>query len=188
MQMTMWGIAYLGWNAKWVVGYPGTNQVVAALERGEVDMTATSNIFQIQKLAGAGKFKVLTQSGGLEGGKYLPRPEFADVPVLPNQLAGKISDPQAAQAFAYWASIMATEKWLGLTPKTSNAIVEVYRKVFEAAAKDPEFLEQGKKISEDFTPMTGKDVEMLIKTLADTSPEALEYTTKIMEKQGLRVQ
>jgi tripartite-type tricarboxylate transporter receptor subunit TctC len=187
MQMTMWGIAYLGWNAKWVVGYPGTSQVVAALERGEVDMTATSNIFQIQKLVGGGKFKVLTQSGGLEAGKYMPRPEFSDVPVLPNQLAGKISDTQAAQAFAYWASIMATEKWLGLTPKTSDAILRVYREVFEAAAKDPAFLEQGKKISEDFTPMAGKDVEVLIKTLADTTPEALEYTTKIMAKQGLRI-
>jgi putative tricarboxylic transport membrane protein len=187
MQMTMWGIAYLGWNAKWVVGYPGTNQVMTALERGEVDMTATSNIFQIQKLVGVGNFKVLTQSGGLEGGKYIPRPDFGDVPVFPNQLAGKINDPEAAQAFAYWASIMATDKWLGLAPKTSNAILQVYRKVFAAAAKNPEFLEQGKKISEDFTPMPGPDVELLIKTLANTSPEALEYTTKIMEKQGLRI-
>jgi tripartite-type tricarboxylate transporter receptor subunit TctC len=188
MQMTMWGIGYLGWNAKWVVGYPGTSQVVAALERGEVDMTATSNIFQIQKLIGEGKVKVLAQSGALEGGKYMPRPEFSDVPVLPNQLAGKIDDPQASQAFAYWASIMATEKWLGLTPKTSKDMVQIYRKVFEAAAQDPEFLEQGKKISEDFTPMAGTDVELLIKTLADTTPEALDYTTKIMEKQGLRIQ
>lgn len=188
MQMTMWGIAYLGWNAKWVVGYPGTNQVVAALERGEVDMTATSNIFQIQKLVGVGNFKILTQSGGLEGGKYVPRPDFGDAPVFPNQLTGKLSDPQAAQAFAYWTSIMATDKWLGLAPKTSNAIVEVYRKVFEAAAKDKEFLEQGKKISEDFTPMPGDDVELLIRTLANTTPEALDYTTKIMERQGLHVQ
>lgn len=187
MQMTMWGIAYLGWNAKWVVGYPGTNEVVAALDRGEVDMTATSNVFQIQKLVG-GNFKILTQSGELEGGKYMPRADFGDAPVFPNQLAGKIADPQAAQAFAYWTSIMATDKWLGLAPKTSDAIVQVYRKVFEAAAKDKEFLEQGKKISEDFTPMPGDDVALLIRTLANTTPEALAYTTKIMEKQGLHVQ
>lgn len=187
MQMALWGIEYLGWNAKWVVGYRGTNEVVGALERGEVDMTATGNIFQIQKLVGSGKFGILTQSGGLEDGKFVPRPDFGDAPVFPNQVRGKITDPEAKQAFEYWTSLMNTEKWLGLTPKTSDRIVQVYRHVFEAAASDPAFLEQGKKISEDFTPQPAKDVEMLIKTLANTSPGALEYTAKLMRKQGLRV-
>ena len=35
MQTTAWGIEILGWNAKWVLGYPGTNDLVLALERGE---------------------------------------------------------------------------------------------------------------------------------------------------------
>jgi hypothetical protein len=39
MQMTAWGMGFLGWNAKWVVGYPGTNDLTIALERGEIDMT-----------------------------------------------------------------------------------------------------------------------------------------------------
>ena len=49
MQTTAWGIDYLGWNAKWVLGYRGTNDLMVALERGEIDMTSTGNLFQIQK-------------------------------------------------------------------------------------------------------------------------------------------
>ncbi|MEA2984227.1 MAG: hypothetical protein QOD94_481, partial [Alphaproteobacteria bacterium] len=36
--VTAWGIEFLGWNAKWVVGYKGTSDLFTALERGEIDM------------------------------------------------------------------------------------------------------------------------------------------------------
>ena len=49
MQTTAWGIEILGWNAKWVLGYPGTNDLFVALERGEIDMTASSNLFQVNQ-------------------------------------------------------------------------------------------------------------------------------------------
>jgi tripartite-type tricarboxylate transporter receptor subunit TctC len=61
-----WGIGFLGWNAKWVVGYRGTSALMLALQQGELDMTATSNTFSLQHLIDSGKFKVLVQSGGLQ--------------------------------------------------------------------------------------------------------------------------
>jgi hypothetical protein len=64
-----WGIGFLGWNAKWVVGYRGTSALMLALQQGELDMTATSNTFSLQHLIDSGKFKVLVQSGGLQDGK-----------------------------------------------------------------------------------------------------------------------
>src|SRR5581483_8798834 len=48
--MALWGIAYLGWNAKWVTGYSGTNETVIALERGEVDMVSTGDLAKIRAL------------------------------------------------------------------------------------------------------------------------------------------
>src|SRR5918996_3511401 len=96
MQTTAWGIEILGWNAKWVLGYPGTNDLFVALERGEIDMTASSNLFQVGKLLQGGKVKVLNQSGTLAGGKMVPRPEFPDAPVFTNELQGKL--PSGVQA------------------------------------------------------------------------------------------
>jgi len=34
MLVALWGIEYLGWNARWVCGYAGTTDVMLALERG----------------------------------------------------------------------------------------------------------------------------------------------------------
>src|SRR5438046_774879 len=45
MQMTVWGSEFLGWNTKWVIGYRGTSELMLALERGEIDMTSTANLF-----------------------------------------------------------------------------------------------------------------------------------------------
>src|SRR5262249_2633666 len=42
-----WGIGFLDWNAKWVVGYRSTNALMIALEQGEIDMTATSNLYSL---------------------------------------------------------------------------------------------------------------------------------------------
>src|SRR5829696_961066 len=68
MQMTAWGVEVLGWNAKWVVGYRGTNELTLALERGEIDMTSTANLFLIQRLIATGNFEILCQSGTLKNG------------------------------------------------------------------------------------------------------------------------
>jgi len=188
MQVTLWGIEYLGWNAKWVVGYRGTSDVMLALERGEIDMTSTGTMFQIRKFQDTGAFKVLNQSGSLEGGTLKPRPDFGDAPLFTDQMKGKIGDPLAEQAFTYWQSINAMDKWLALIPGTPKEIVAAYREAFEKAARDPELLAQGRKISEDFAPMSADDVALLVKRLADTPNEATEYTKVLMRKQGLRVE
>src|SRR4051812_2062454 len=188
MQTTAWGISLLGWNAKWVVGYPGTSELLLALDRGEIDMTATGNLFHIRKLLGTGKFKILAQTGTLQEGKLTSRAEFEGTPFVADMMKGKIKDPLVQQAFDYWASITAIDKWVALPPGTPEAYVKAYREAFAEAAKDPEFAEQGKKVSEDFEPMTAEDVTFLIQSLGDTSPEAIGYSDKMLKKQGLETE
>lgn len=184
-QITVWGIDILDWNARWVLGYPGTNDLFVALERGEIDMTATSNLFQVAKLQADGRFRVLTQTGVLEDGKFLPRSEFADVPVFANQVEGKIKDPIQRQGYQYWFGLVLLEKFLVLPPNTPKAFTAAYREAFVKMAKDPDFQERGRTISQDLDSQSGEDVEKLIKTLDQTSPQALEYINGLMKKQGI---
>lgn len=188
MQMAAWGIEYLGWNGKWVIGYPGTNELMLALERGEIEMTATGNIFLVQSLTSSGKFKILVQSGSLQGGKFVGRSDFGNAPVFSNLIEGKIKDPLGAQAFEYWSSIISTDKWMALPPKTPKAIVDAHRAAYAQLMKDPEFVEKGAKISEGFQPTAAADVEVLVRRLAGLPPEATGYMTVILRKQGLDVQ
>jgi tripartite-type tricarboxylate transporter receptor subunit TctC len=186
--VTAWGIEFLGWNAKWVVGYKGTSDLFIALERGEIDMAATSSPQQIEKLVATGKFKVLSQSGSIKDGKLTPRSDFPDAPLLPVMLTGKISDPIAAKSFEYWTSLESKDKWLALPPGTPAEIVQLYRDAFVKMTQDPEFNARAKVMADDFTPTTWQDLQSWIKTMGETPREALDFLSVMLRHQGVAVE
>ena len=187
MQVVLWGVEYFGWNVKWVTGYPGTSDLMLALDREEIDMTTTGNIFALQDRLKAGKLKIINQSGMIKEGKSIGRPDFGDSPLLTERLEGKIKDPIAQKSFEYWLAMNTADKWLALHPDTPDTIVSIYRAAFEKVAADPEFLREGERISDGFFPVNHTEVERYIQTLADTPDEAINYTTQLMQKQGIQV-
>jgi tripartite-type tricarboxylate transporter receptor subunit TctC len=177
--MVLWGIEYLGWNAKWVLGYSGTNETVLALERGELDMVSTGDLVKIRALVNSGRAKLLTQSA--------PRADFPDVPVFTDQVQSKIADPLPQQAFSYWRSYNEMDKWLGLAPGTPEDIVLAYRSGFDRIAQDAEFIEQGRRMSQDFELQPSDMVSRLIEVLAGTPNDAIDHIKSIARKQGLEM-
>jgi tripartite-type tricarboxylate transporter receptor subunit TctC len=188
MQMTAWGSEFLGWNTKWVIGYRGTNELMLALERGEIDMTSTANLFLLAKLLASGRFKILVQTGTLQNGAVVPRPDFGDAPTLASLMQGKIADPLAQAAFGYWGNIAAMDKWLALPPKTPSAMLGVYRHAYAAIVRNPDFIDRGKKTSDDFVPLLSHEVEPLIRALGQTPPEAFAFLNVMFKKQGLPIE
>jgi tripartite-type tricarboxylate transporter receptor subunit TctC len=89
------------------------------------------------------------------------------------------------QAFDYWFSLVVLDKWLALPEGTPEPVLQAYREAFDKMSKDPEFIARGKKMSEDFEPQAGRDVEELLKTLGNTTPEALDYIKKMLKGQGI---
>lgn len=151
-------------------------------------MTSTANLFLIQRLIATGNFEILCQSGTLKNGALTSRPEFGDAPVFTKLVEGKLKDPLAAKAFEYWSTIAVTDKWMALPPKTPKAVTEIYRAAYAKSMADPEFLQAGKNISDDFVPLSAPEVEILIQKLGSLPLEATEYMTVILRKQGLDVQ
>jgi hypothetical protein len=187
-QAAVWGIEYLGWNAKWVVGYRGTSAVMLALERGEIDMNTTGNMFHVKQLVDSGKFRILSQSGSLNGETFVGRNDFGDAPVLANLVQDKITGAVAKQAFAYWEAINGLDKWMALADGTPPDIVAAYRAAYQKAVEDPEFLVLGKRISDDITPMGHQSIEFLVRKIGGTTEEAEEFIKNLQRKQGLRVE
>jgi hypothetical protein len=188
MQTTAWGIEYLGWNAKWVVGYRGTNDLMIALERGEIDMTSTGNLFQIQKFLDSGRFKILSQSGTLQKGQTVARPEFGDAPMFTTLMQGKLKEAVVQQAFDYWATMTSLDKWFALPPRTPVALIRAHREAYQTASSGSDFAELGKKISEDLEPMAYDDVVFLINRLGGTTPEAVAAISAMLRKQGVEAE
>jgi tripartite-type tricarboxylate transporter receptor subunit TctC len=185
MQSTAWGIAYLGWNAKWVVGYRGTQDLFIALQRGEIDMTATGNLRDVQHLIDNGTLKILVQSGSVRDGELSKRPEFGDAPVLASLVEEKITDPVEKQGFDYWTSLKSIDKWLALPPGTPEPIVKAYQQAYEKIGTDQEFLAKARKVSEDLEPQSAADVKRLIDTLGSIPAPAIEKISVMLRKQGL---
>jgi len=189
MEMAAWGREILGWNLKWVIGYRGTNDLFLALERGEIDMSATGNLAPVVKLMASGRFKILVQSGMLKDGRLMSRAEFTEAPLISTLVAGKIGDPVAARAFDYWMAVHAgPEKWLALPPQTPEPIVAAYREAFDKTTLDPEFVERSRKVADDFTPMSHLDVGTWMKTLGSTPDEAIEFISAMTRRQGAGVE
>ena len=188
MRMTAWGIEYLGWNAKWVVGYPGSNDLALAMERGEIDMTAFPILYLLDKLTDTSKFKIVTQDG--EGPVERPtgRTDVDRAPSFHQAMAGKITDPKALDAYDYWVlSRVSNLKWMSLPPKTPAAIRDLYREAFRKTVVDPEFLALADQIIPGFTVVTAERTEQIIHNFAKTTPEAIEALDNIMRKQGLKI-
>jgi tripartite-type tricarboxylate transporter receptor subunit TctC len=187
MQMALWGTEYFGWNMRWVMGYPSNAELVLALDREEFDMTSLSEVEKVRAFLASGRFQPLAQSGALIEGKLVPQAAFGDMPLLTDLLAGKVTDPVADRALAYWRTITLVGQWVALPPDTPESIASLYRTAFDKMMRDPEFQQQAAKIEPDIIAMSGEDVLGLMKLLAGTPPEALAYMVGLQKKQGLHV-
>ena len=185
MLATAWGVDVLGWNAKWVLGYRGTKELMLALSRGEIDLTSTANLFELQGILADPKFTIVSQSGSLQNGERVARAEFGRAPLFTAMLKDKIKDKVTQQAFDYWTSITSLDKWVALPPRTPEPYIRAYREAYKTIAVDPAFTELGRKISEDFEPMSYQDVEYLIAKIGSTPPEAIAYIGAMLRRQGV---
>jgi tripartite-type tricarboxylate transporter receptor subunit TctC len=186
MQMALWGVEFLGWNAKWVVGYPGTNELFLAMDRKEVDFSLSGPLQQITERVKAGSWKLVMQTGAVENGKVVGDPRYGSTPIFLEQMHGKIADPIARKAFDYWVAVTSVDKWVGLPGGTPDEILAVYRDAFRKLGADKEFLDAGRQLAgEEFGVTSPAKVEAFVSTLADTPPEALQYINLLMRKQGM---
>lgn len=184
MRMTVWGAEYLGWNSKWVVGYPGTTDLMLALERGEVEMTSLSKHEITGRLSDAKTFKLIYQKLENENAKGTERAEGSDIPLFTKAMEGKISDPKIKAAYDYWRA-STPFKWLALPPKTPDDIRDTYRDAFRKIVVNPEFLKLAGQAMQGFTIISPEDTVKMIADLAATSDEALGAMDELMRKHGL---
>jgi len=180
----LWGAAFLGWNVKWIRGYPGTAELRQALERGEIDMTTFGASRDIEYLLKTGKFAVVSQSGTVKEDKPVPRPMLGNAPIISDLVKGKIKDPLAQKAFDYGEYVSQVGMWLALPPRTPDRIVATYVNAFEATLKDSKYQVEFAKIDPDSPVASKTDLEKLMRELTKVSPETLEFIQAELKRQG----
>jgi tripartite-type tricarboxylate transporter receptor subunit TctC len=150
-------IETLGLKLKTVVGYPGQNDILLGVERGELD--GYPGVFYASLAANRpawiadNKIKLLLQMGG-EREASLP-----DVPLL----SDVVTTPEDKQLAEQASAPMAIGRPYGLPPGVPADRVAALRDALWAVFQKPEFVEEAKKMQMDPNARrTGKQVQDII--------------------------
>lgn len=166
----------LGFKLKLIVGYPGQNDALLAMERGEIDgyPSAFYNSLMATRPTWIGEKKVnLLVQYGAQKEKALP-----DVPFVMDLLK---NDEDRALWNAAVGPLGIGRPYL-MPPATPKERVDGVRKAFWAAINDPEFLAEQKKakLGAD-TPRTGEQIQQLIAKVYQSPASVVERIKKLQK-------
>lgn len=178
--MTVWGAEYLGWNLRWIYGYPGSRELQLAIRQGEIDMWSTQNAKLVKDLVREGVVEVLVTEEDER------REDFPNVPTFLELLGPKKPTGLAWQAYLGWAGSPELDKFMVAPDGTPDHPVNILREAFVKVMKDPEVDKEGDKFFGDgWKPHSAKKIEAVIRDQIDIPKEAKDFITKMRQKYGL---
>ena len=144
----------LGTKFKVVSGYPGSNELDLAIEKGEVGgrIVGWTSLKITSDFVPAGKANVLLQIG-LRKAADLPR-----VRLMP-ELAAKEKDRQILE---YMSLVPAMGRPFFMPPGTPAERAAAVRSAFAATMTDASFLEEANRARLEISPLTGDELAQLV--------------------------
>ena len=180
--LTVWGSEYLGWNLRWIYGYPGGTEISLAVRQGEVEMYGTATVPVIKDLVREGTVDLVCSQDQER------RPDFPEVATFTEILGAKRPTGISWEAYMAWAGPPELDKFLSVPASTPDSFVKTLRIAFNKAMKDPEVQKEGDKaFGEGWRAHSGERIETVIKKHLATSKEAKEFLFKMRKKYGLPV-
>lgn len=150
-----------------VDGYPGGNDIVLAMERGEVQGRCGWSWSTIKAtkmdLVNDGKVNLLLQFSSS------PHPELLDVP-----LALDLTDDKTSRGLINF--VVATQE-MGrpyiAPPGVPEDRVEALREAFAETMSDPEFLQAATAAGLEISPSSGRDLQTIVQSVYQTEESVL---------------
>jgi tripartite-type tricarboxylate transporter receptor subunit TctC len=164
----------LGTKLKVVSGFPGGNDILLAMERGELGGRCGWSWSSV-KTAHADwvadkKINILFQ---MSANKH---PDLADVPLIMD-LAETDEQRQILR-------LIFSRQTLGrpfvAPPGLPEDRVQALRDAFMATLEDPEFLADAEKADLEITPVSGEDVQALVTDIYETPPELAAQAAELV--------
>jgi tripartite-type tricarboxylate transporter receptor subunit TctC len=157
----------LGTKFKVITGYPGSNEGMLAMEKGEVDGATTSwNTLKTSKQDWL-KNKTITILV-----QYTPY-RHKELPDVPNMVElGKTAEQK--QILALYASGAVIGRSIFTSPGVPADRIKALRDAFTAMTTDPVFLAEVEKTKAEFDPMSGEELQKAIEDASHVSPEVRE--------------
>lgn len=159
-----------------VAGYRGTTDMALAMERGELDGLCgwDWSSFKAQKgdWLRDNKVNVLLQVS------LQPHPELTrmDVPSVFNYVKND-ADRRVVELVI---SQTVFQRSYILPPETPPTQVNILRRAFDATMKDKQFLEEAEKLRIEISPLSGEQVQDLVRKIYATPKDITERARKVI--------
>ena len=159
---------------KLVSGYPGTGDIILAVERHEVDGVCGYSYTTLSSTNGdwiKNKQINLIVQGGLH-----PDPDMPGVPFILDEATSESQKAMLRLALAPQAMARPFVAPPGIPADRAKAL----QQAFDDTMKDPGFLADAKKLDLPVDPLTGNQVEAMLTQIYKTSPTVVKQTRSIM--------
>ena len=162
----------LGTKIKMVTGYPGINEVMLAVERGEIHgrSGSWSNVQQKPDWIAEKKIIPLLQIG------VRKHPDLANLPMFVDLAVGE-ENKKVAELIS---AVVAISRAPYLAPNTPEDRVSALRTAFDATMKDPDFIKTAKERNMELSPSTGAEVETQLNRVLTVTPQIVARLQKIL--------
>jgi tripartite-type tricarboxylate transporter receptor subunit TctC len=163
----------LGTKFRVVEGYKGTQDIVLAVERGEVQGVCASlgQFRAYDKLIAEGKLKILFHAEEMD-----EVPGLVGVPSIYRQVTR--DDQRQFMRFVF-SSTEFGRPYI-LPPDVPKDRVDLMRAAFAATVKDPELLAEADRIKLDMSFREPQALERLVAKLYETPPDVIEAVKKLV--------
>jgi tripartite-type tricarboxylate transporter receptor subunit TctC len=162
-----------GTRLKAIAGYPGTQEIMLAVERGELDgivgyswgVARSGNRSDLE----TGKLKIIMQLA-LDKHK-----ELAAIPIVTDF----VSKPSDRQVLEMIFSRQSMGRPLVAPPGLEPQVADALRKAFADAMRDPQFIAEGERIGLELNFVSGADVQALVERVYRSPPSVVQRAQAI---------
>ncbi len=168
----------LGTKFKVISGYEGTSTILVAMRRKEVDggcwgwESVRTTARPMLDTKGDDKLIPFLIH------KRVPDPEVKDLPII----AEVMKSEDHLIAYRTWVGTHEFQRPFTGPPGTPKERLELLRKGFAAAMKDPEFIAEAEKSKLETTYVSGEEVENYVKQVLSITPNAKELLSFLVTK------
>jgi tripartite-type tricarboxylate transporter receptor subunit TctC len=160
---------------KVVTGFNGTTEIALAMQRGEVEGSATP----LESLTSYRadwvrdrKIRILVQYTAMRD---------AEIPEVPTMVELGRSE-EARQILGFYASAAEVGRSIVAPPAVPARTVATLRRAFDEMLVDPVFLEEGNRAGIQLKPMSGERLQDLVSRVGNFPPSLLEKARQAREK------
>ncbi|HET7679024.1 MAG TPA: tripartite tricarboxylate transporter substrate-binding protein [Xanthobacteraceae bacterium] len=165
--------ALVGTKFKIVTGYPGSNEVVLALERGEIDgyCSLSWTYIKLRKpdWLAEKKINLLFQMG------VDKHPDLPDVPLISDYA----KTPEDRQIFDFLFAPQAMGRPFLAPPGLPAERLQLLRKAFEQTLKDPDFVKDAQKLSLEVEHVPGEKLQEIVDRLYALPRSVLDRAAQV---------